>query len=130
MGSVTLRRGQVTGGVAVQIWLVRLRPRLAVVAVVLILGMLLPAESYARQYAFVETLQFVIFAVAAPALLVLGGPWRFLRLTRGQGSSPGLVRRFTRIPLARRVPAGSGAGGIHRRRDRLAIAGDGQRAAR
>ena len=39
-----------------QIWLVRLRPRLAVVAVVLLLGMLLPAESYARQYAFVETL--------------------------------------------------------------------------
>ena len=80
---------------AVQIWLVRLRPMLAVVAVVLILAMLLPAESYARHYAFVETLQFVIFAVAAPALLVLGGPWRFLRLTRRQGSSPGPIRRFT-----------------------------------
>ncbi len=82
-------------GVAVQIWLVRLRPRLAVAAVVLLLGMLLPAESYARQYAFAETLQFVIFAVAAPALLVLGRPWRFLRLTRGQGSSSGPDRRFT-----------------------------------
>ena len=76
-----------------RIWLARLRRRLAVVAVVLVLGMLLPAESYARRYAFVETLQFVIFAAAAPALLVLGGPWRFLRMTRRRDSSPGPVRR-------------------------------------
>jgi len=79
----------------VRIWLARLRRRLAVVAVVLVLGMLLPSESYARQYAFAGTLQFVIFAVAAPALLVLGGPWRFLSLTRRHGSSPGPARRFT-----------------------------------
>lgn len=51
----------------------RLRPWLAVVAVVLTLVMLLPpVGTYARQYAFVQALQFVIFAVAAPALLVVG----------------------------------------------------------
>jgi cytochrome c oxidase assembly factor CtaG len=66
-----------------------------VAAVVLILGMLLPAESYARRYAFAETLQFVTFAVAAPALLVLGAPWRFPTLTRDQNGSPGPVRRLT-----------------------------------
>ena len=46
-------------------------------AVILIAGMLLPpAAGYARQYAFAQALQFVIFAVAGPALLVLAIPWR------------------------------------------------------
>jgi cytochrome c oxidase assembly factor CtaG len=95
MGNVALEAPAGSWGLTVRIWLARLRPRIAVVAVVLILGTLLPAESYARRYAFVETLQFVIFAVAAPALLVLGGPWRFTGLTRDQDSSPGSARRFT-----------------------------------
>jgi Cytochrome c oxidase caa3 assembly factor (Caa3_CtaG) len=57
-------------------WLARIRPWLAPAAVILVLAVLLPpAGSYARQYAFIEALQFVIFAVAAPALLVLGTPW-------------------------------------------------------
>jgi hypothetical protein len=42
-----------------------------IVAVILIASMLLPpAASDARQYLFVQALQFVIFAVAGPALLV------------------------------------------------------------
>jgi cytochrome c oxidase assembly factor CtaG len=46
-------------------------------AVVLIAGMLLPpAAGDARQYVFVQALQFVIFAVAGPALLALAIPWR------------------------------------------------------
>jgi cytochrome c oxidase assembly factor CtaG len=41
-------------------------------AVILVASMLLPPMAgYARQYAFVQALQFVIFAVAGPALLVL-----------------------------------------------------------
>lgn len=71
-------------------WLARLRPWLAVTAVVLIAGMLLPpARSYARNYAFVESLQFVIFATVTPALLVLSGPWRPLRPSRRRGHAPG-----------------------------------------
>lgn len=77
------------GGVVT--WLVRLRPWLALVAVVLIAAMLLPPVwSYARHYVFVESLQFVIFATAAPALLVLGAPWRVLLLSRRPGRDPGL----------------------------------------
>ena len=48
-----------------------------IAAVILITMMLLPpAAGYARQYAFAQALQFVIFAVAGPALLVLGTPRR------------------------------------------------------
>ena len=59
------------------------RPRgrtwLAVAAVVLILVCLLPpAGTLARRYVFAESLQFVLFAAAVPALLALGAPWRLL----------------------------------------------------
>ena len=67
----------------------------ALAAVILIASMLLPpAAGYARQYAFAQALQFVIFAVAGPALLVLAIRWRMrpLRL-------PGAGRR--RRPAAR-----------------------------
>lgn len=51
-----------------------------VAAVILITSVLLPpAAGYARQYVFVQALQFVIFAVAGPALLVLAIPWRTRR---------------------------------------------------
>ena len=57
--------------------LARARFWLGVAAVILIASMLLPpAAGYARQYAFVQALQFVIFAVAGPALLMLAVPWR------------------------------------------------------
>jgi hypothetical protein len=70
-----------------------------IVAVILIASMLLPpAPSDARQYLFVQALQFVIFAVAGPALLVLVLPkparlaWR-----------PGLGR--SRLPGGCRLPS-------------------------
>jgi len=59
------------------------RSWLAVGAVVLVLICLVPpAGLYARRYVFAESLQFVLFAVAVPALLVLGAPWRTLGLFR------------------------------------------------
>lgn len=46
-----------------------------IVAVILITIVLLPpAAGYARQYAFAQALQFVIFAVVGPALLARGRP--------------------------------------------------------
>jgi cytochrome c oxidase assembly factor CtaG len=57
--------------------LVRARFWPGAAAVILIAGMLLPpAAGYARQYAFAQALQFAVFAVAGPALLVLAIPWR------------------------------------------------------
>ena len=57
-----------------------------IAAVILITIVLLPpAAGYARQYAFAQALQFVIFAVVGPALLVLGAPWR----TRSPDRPPG-----------------------------------------
>ena len=48
-----------------------------IAAGILITSMLLPpVAAYARQYAYAQALQFLIFAVAGPALLVLGTPWR------------------------------------------------------
>ncbi len=85
-------------------WLARVRPWLAVAAVVLIIGMLLsPLGRYAREYEFVESLQFAVFAVAAPALLVLGAPWRFLGLSRRLGRDSGRPPAWL---IAWRGPAG------------------------
>jgi len=59
---------------------VRGRPWLAVAgAALLVAG--LAAEGLARRYAAAESAQFVVFAMAAPALIVLGAPWRPLRLS-------------------------------------------------
>lgn len=70
-------------------WFTRFRPWLALAGAVLILGVLLPpVGTYARQYELAESLQFVIFATAGPALLVLGAPWRILRLSRPVGTGP------------------------------------------
>jgi hypothetical protein len=64
-------------GVTVSVVLSRLRPWLTLAAVAATLVMVLPpAGTYARQDAFVQALQFVIFAVAAPALLVVGATAR------------------------------------------------------
>jgi cytochrome c oxidase assembly factor CtaG len=66
--------------------LARARSWLPVAAAVLTLGILVPpAGTYARQYAFAGSLQFVIFAVAAPALLVLGAPGRLPGRPRRRG---------------------------------------------
>jgi cytochrome c oxidase assembly factor CtaG len=78
----------------------RLRPWLVLAAAALTLAVLLPpAGTYARQYAFAQALQFVIFAVAAPALFVVGAgariyqlagwPAMIARRVRGQAVSRG-----------------------------------------
>ena len=49
----------------------------AIAAAILITSVLPPpVAAYARQYAYAQALQFLIFAVTGPALLVLGIPWR------------------------------------------------------
>ena len=41
-----------------------------------------PLASWARQYEYVQTLQFESFALVAPVLFVAGGPWRRLGVRR------------------------------------------------
>ena len=56
------------------------RPWLAAAgAALLVAG--LAIEGLAREYVVAESAQFVVFAMVAPALLVLGAPWRLLRLS-------------------------------------------------
>ena len=100
------------------------RSWLAVGAVVLVLICLIPpAGVYARRYVFAETLQFVLFAVAVPALLVLGAPWRmlgFFRPTRdrlgqgrvGQGRQGQAGREERAVRAARASQAGRGGSGF------------------
>ena len=71
---------------------------LAVLSAVLILVSLVPPVGvYARRFVFAESLQFLVFATVAPALLVLGAPWGPLRR-----AWPGLIvlrdRRPARSP--------------------------------
>jgi cytochrome c oxidase assembly factor CtaG len=58
----------------------RWRRWLPAVAIALMLACLLPPLSVlARRYLFAESIQFCVFAMAAPALIVLGAPWRLVR---------------------------------------------------
>ncbi len=88
-----------------------MRPWLALVAAAGVAGLLAPpAASYARQYAWFQAVQFVVFAVAAPALLVLGIPGRFRQRSPVKGWSPA-SRAITRLAvfiaavIAWRLPA-------------------------
>jgi cytochrome c oxidase assembly factor CtaG len=55
---------------------------LAAAGLVLVLACLLPPLSaLARRHVFAESIQFSVFAMAGPALIVLGAPWRRLRLS-------------------------------------------------
>src|SRR5215469_4942622 len=77
------------------------RRLLGVTGLVLVLACLLPPlDMLARRYVFAESLQFCVFAMAGPALIVLGAPWRFLRLSRAGG--PGEPRPADRLAAARR----------------------------
>ncbi|HEY7324131.1 MAG TPA: cytochrome c oxidase assembly protein [Streptosporangiaceae bacterium] len=79
----------------------RLRPLLLLAAAALCLVLVLPpVADYARHDAVAQALQFVVFAAAAPALLVLGWPARLIRASR----SVAPVRQRLRVPpgLARR----------------------------
>lgn len=88
-------------------WFRLLRPWLAVLGgCVAVAALVPPAGEYARQYVFAESLQFLAFAVVAPALLALGAPWRTLRLDR---TSPGPgVARASSGPGVARAAAGPG----------------------
>jgi cytochrome c oxidase assembly factor CtaG len=64
----------------------RWRRWLAAIGLVLVLACLLPPLSaLARRYVFAESIQFSAFAMAGPALIVLGAPWRLLRLSGPAG---------------------------------------------
>jgi cytochrome c oxidase assembly factor CtaG len=59
---------------------------LALTGLVLIVACLLPPVSVlARRYLFVESVQFCVFAVAGPALIALGAPWRPAGMSRPAG---------------------------------------------
>jgi cytochrome c oxidase assembly factor CtaG len=65
---------------------------LAAAGIVLVVACLVPPLSVlARRYLFVESIQFCVFAMAAPALMVLGAPWSLARWP------PGLVRLADRL---------------------------------
>jgi cytochrome c oxidase assembly factor CtaG len=72
----------------------RTRPWLAAAGAALIVASVAPGiEGLARRYVVAESAQFVIFAMAGPALIVLGAPWRLLRLSRA-GAPPGPLDRL------------------------------------
>jgi cytochrome c oxidase assembly factor CtaG len=84
------------------------RSWLAAAGIALTLGVLLPPfETYARQYALAQALQFVIFSVAAPALLVLGAPRPTLAVSGGPGRGS---RRMAALADRRARASGHAAG--------------------
>ncbi|MGH3406336.1 MAG: cytochrome c oxidase assembly protein, partial [Streptosporangiaceae bacterium] len=72
---------------------------LALASVIVVVALLVPpAAGYARQYAWFQAVQFAVFAVAAPALLVLGLPGRFRPRTALAGWPPAR-RAITRLAV-------------------------------
>src|SRR5258708_27310238 len=76
----------------------RLRPWLALAGAVLAVGVLVPpGGTAASQHVFAQAVQFAVLAIAAPALVVLGAPWRLLagplRKGGGQPPPPGAIPR-------------------------------------
>ncbi len=93
-------------------WQARVMPCLIPAAVVLAVVVALPpAGSSARQNAFVQALQFVTFAVAVPALLMLGISSWHGRAARRASTSPGNWKHAA-VPAPRLLarPAGRRAG--------------------
>ncbi len=85
-----------------------------IAGVILIAGTLLPpAAGYARQYAYAQALQFVIFAVAGPALLALAIPRRARpqrlpgdsRPRRPAARAAGRLIAFVAVAATWRLPA-------------------------
>lgn len=75
------------------------RPWLALAAAVGVTGLLVPpAAGFARQYAWVQAVQFTVFAVAAPALLAPGIPRRFRRRA-APGAWPPTRRAISRLSV-------------------------------
>src|SRR5258708_18560816 len=66
----------------------RLRPWLALAGAVLAVGVLVPpGGTAASQHVFAQAVQFAVLAIAAPALVVLGAPWRLLAGLLGRGGT-------------------------------------------
>jgi len=62
----------------------RWRPWLLAAGIALMVACLLPPLLVlARRYLFVESVEFCVFAMAAPALVVLAAPWSLVRPPRG-----------------------------------------------
>jgi cytochrome c oxidase assembly factor CtaG len=72
----------------------------AVAAALIVICLVPPLSAAARRYLFVESVQFCVFALAAPALVVLGAPWRLLRLARGADRLAAARRRRTSFAMA------------------------------
>jgi cytochrome c oxidase assembly factor CtaG len=68
---------------------------LVAAAVAVVLALVPPLATEARHTEYAAALQFSLFAIAIPALLALGAPWRLLRLaaTDAPGERPGLADR-------------------------------------
>jgi cytochrome c oxidase assembly factor CtaG len=54
----------------------------------IVMAILPPVETLARRYLFVGSIQFCLLSMAGPVLIVLGAPWRVLRLSRGRAEEP------------------------------------------
>lgn len=82
-------------GVAVSLGRADLRPWLSAVgAALVIVSLVPPVATLARRYLFAESLQFSMFAMVCPALIVLGAPWRLAWPARGRdGVRPGTQGR-------------------------------------
>jgi len=74
-----------------------------------------PALHLTSRYEFAQALQFALFAVVIPALIVVGGPWRWFNLTSletpitdndGQPITPAPSRRLDRVVRRRSTTKG------------------------
>jgi cytochrome c oxidase assembly factor CtaG len=80
------------------------RPSLACAAAVLLVVVLVPpVATEARRYEYFEALRFSVLAIVVPALLVLGAPWRFLRLSNGGSSAESFEPRAGTTASARLI---------------------------
>lgn len=66
---------------------------LAAAVVIVLASLLPPGGTEARRYVFAESLQFALFAIVVPALVVLGAPWRLAPLSRDLASRMAATRR-------------------------------------
>ncbi|HEX9066523.1 MAG TPA: cytochrome c oxidase assembly protein [Streptosporangiaceae bacterium] len=85
-----------------------LRPWLAPAGAVLaVVAVVPPAGTAATRYVFAQALQYAVLAVVAPALIVLGAPWRPRRDQPGR-DQPGRPRLADRVAAARSHRPGHG----------------------